>query len=52
MTLPPTPWRVDVKAAVYAGAARMQSWRPLVFVLMLLAVAAGLGACDDPWEGM
>lgn len=52
MTCPRVPWRDDVKSAVYASAAMMQSRRSLVFLVMLVAVAVGLGACGDPWEGV
>lgn len=41
-----------MKAMVYGLALKAQERRLLLLGLALVALAAGLGACDDPFEGM
>lgn len=41
-----------MKAMVHGFALRVQERRFLLMASVLVALAAGLGACDDPFEGM
>lgn len=41
-----------MKAMAHGFALKAQERRFLLVALALVALAAGLGACDDPFEGM